>query len=66
METKELAVGEIGVIDGVKVQCVKDHDSDGCRSVCVFRKESCYYTASLCSSRRRTDHTDVYFKKVEE
>lgn len=66
MENKELAVGEIGVIDGVKVQCVKDRHTNGCHNLCAFRKESCFHRASLCSSRKRTDNTSVYFKKIED
>lgn len=65
--SKELAIGEIGVIDGVKVQCVKRRKKYGACGECALdiACSMVYESISPCSKEQRIDHTDVYFKKVE-
>lgn len=64
----ELAIGEIGVIAGVKVQCVKaDPLPESCQR-CAFwtnYNDSLNCNVAPCFRWERSDHTDVYFKKVD-
>jgi hypothetical protein len=65
---KELAIGEIETILGVKIQCVEDTESDLFCENCYFNPdfmaEQCFI--SKCSSIGRTDGKNVYFIKVED
>ena len=64
-ETKELAIGEEGVIDGVKVRCVEFLAIGDCRN-CHFRHdsiESC--NARKCTPFERADSKWVYFEEVK-
>lgn len=66
---KQLLIGEVGVIDGVKVECVKT-DPFACYR-CAFRhfksdEGNWCCDVHKCLEFDRTDHTDVYFKKIEE
>lgn len=67
--SKELAIGEIGVIDGVRVECLKAPAPliEGCLK-CAFYDILCdkLDENNSCYARHRSDHTDVYFKKMEE
>lgn len=61
---KELTIGEIAVIDGVKVQCRRPLLSSArrCRHCCFDDYDLCKF--AMCSRHFRTDHTDVYFKRI--
>lgn len=68
MNENELAIGSIGIINGVKVECVKESDE------CIECGKCAFYLTSVCSkigdispcgAGWRSDHTNVYFKRIE-
>lgn len=63
---KELQIGEIGVIDGVKVQCLRVSEYINPCTRCAFEDTPASICMSLCIQSERSDQTDVYFKKIEE
>lgn len=63
---KELAIGEVGEIDGVKVRCVKHIDCSSCHK-CVFEKryvDFCFALKCTPSARKRREW--VYYEAVTE
>lgn len=60
----ELAIGEIAVINDMKVQCRRPLLSSArrCERCCFNEYYLCKFI--MCSRHFRTDHTDVYFKKI--
>lgn len=67
-EPKELAIGEIGVIDGVRVQCMKRNGYEAVCNKCAFclPYEEALQCDKHCSNWQRKDNNDVYFKKIEQ
>ena len=64
MDLQELKIGEIAVINGVKVKCFESSIENfigGC--------SDCYFNGLaniLCCAGQREDNTRVYFKKIED
>lgn len=70
-----LNIGQVGVIDDIKVQCVSILDDDyekwiatesGCCEYfgCAFNNKIVCVNAKCCADERN-DHENVYYKKVE-
>lgn len=60
---KELAIGEVGEIDGVRVKCVV---GDGCNT-CRFNLEDDTPCKSIaCVSWERTDNKNVYYVEIKQ
>ena len=57
---KELAIGEIGEIDGVKVKCVEGPECH----LCAFCGRNC--SSVMCTPGTRLDQNAVYFEAVTE
>ena len=65
-EVKELAIGEIGEIDGVKVECV-EADMHVCCELCVFSDKTLQECGDYkCTPSIRTDGKWAYFREVKE
>jgi len=68
MANKEIKIGEVGIIDGVKVKCVKSIAGmcgfDDGKTPCQFYEYRCI--EMNCSADNRHDKTDVFYSKVEE
>ena len=68
-EVKELAIGEVGEIDGVRVKCVEGDQSPDvfvCYS-CLFAKDDCEVgrcSKVACHPSERIDGLYVIFKEV--
>jgi len=74
MNKNYLELNEVGIIDGIRVQCLpideterdKWNDNEGCCGYynCAFRQNIvCAYPC--CLPRERADRRQVYFKKME-
>lgn len=66
-EIKELAIGEEGVIDGVKVRCVEGvGDSRDC-DVCIINDICCSDSSGYhpCTNTSRDDNKNVYYQEVK-
>lgn len=64
-EPKELAIGEIAEIDGVRVRCV-EHVSGGefdCK-LCAFQRPRICPKSSQCIGADRSDGREVHFEEV--
>lgn len=61
-ERKELAIGEEGVIDGVRVRCV-EMDMSECCSACYFKSKPCDHIN--CTPKRRADEKWVSLQEVK-
>lgn len=76
---KELSIGQIGIIDGVKVKCcrVNPYTVENCAS-CAFKdvkgcvsvlREGHRWTMAKCAAlthcNNRSDGFHVYFKRIE-
>ena len=64
-EIKELAIGEEGIIDGVKVRCVEHEDGTLDCPKCVFKDADLCGRKNKCQSIIRFDGVEVYFVAVE-
>lgn len=62
MEKIELKIGEIRMIKGIKVQCVK-YDFPLCYPDCALFAKDC--TGIACAWDQRDDKQNVVFKKIE-
>ena len=60
-EIKELAIGEEGVIDGVKVRCVEHSGCGGC----AIESGTPTCARQICSCIYRDDHKSVIFQEVK-
>lgn len=60
---KELAIGEVGVIEGKRVKCVVELSEFSCHG-CAF--ESPYCAVGQCSSSNRSDGNDIIYIEVKE
>lgn len=65
---KELQIGEVGIIDGIKVECCPTLVCDTRKSIC---EQCAFHDASIkcihrCTGFQRADGKEVYFKKIEE
>lgn len=58
---EEYAIGEEFQIGAARFRCEK---SDGTCTGCFFENTICPITLGYCSSRFRTDKTDVIFKEI--
>lgn len=63
---KELAIGEIGLIWGVKVQVVEATIHDVCEN-CAFFAIKGYNKCpcNMCGPKKRKDNKSVYFKEYQ-
>lgn len=59
---KEMSIGSIGIIDGVKVKCLEGHCSDGCAFYSRY-PELCY--SKDCHPDDNPESKYKYFKRVE-
>ena len=65
-ETKELAIGEEGVIDGVKVRCVEGiRGTMVCKKCCFKYRPLSSCNARKCTPFERADSKWVYFEEVK-
>ena len=65
-ETKELAIGEEGVIDGVKVRCVEGiRGTMVCKKCCFKYRPLSFCEAVKCSPNERTDRVFAVFQEVK-
>ena len=63
---KEIPIGGIGIIDGVRVMVMKSDYKIGC-DLCYWQgkdHKSCPY--NKCDGRKRDDKTHVYFVQAEK
>jgi hypothetical protein len=67
MANKEIKVGEVGKINGVRVTCLVDDIPTRCCGdhSCHFFLVSCG-SGMMCVHKQRKDKTDVYYELVEE
>ena len=63
---KELKIGKIAVINGVKVQCIYGIDNTFICKKCAFYNIPCGDLYILCAKYYRKDGKNVYFKKIED
>lgn len=63
---KELAIGEIGLIWGVKVEAVECTIHDVCEN-CAFSVNKGYNKCpcNKCDAKKRKDKNSVYFKEYQ-
>lgn len=64
---KELAIGEIGLIWGVKVEVVETAIHDVCEN-CAFSVNKGYNKcpSNVCGPKKRKDKKSVYFKEYQD
>ena len=64
---KELAIGEIGLVDGVQVKCVEwDTLKGGCNGCAFYDRSTGCVTDCPCSEGRRKDKKNVKFIQSED
>lgn len=63
---KELAIGEVGEIDGVKVRCVTTLTPEICTGCCFLEKQYARCSKIACQSFKRKNGDDVIFEAVTE
>jgi|LSQX01.3.fsa_nt_gb hypothetical protein len=63
---KELAIGEIGLVDGKPVKCIEwDTLEGGCRGCAFYAKECETSTTCPCTENKRKDKKNVMFVPVD-